>query len=120
MGFAMSERGIEVGDQITSEDRSGVLAIYTIASVKKRGGIYTCTAARGTELRLRTAGDGVSSETYSRYHWFRRTVDGDAERLAARRNVERLKRMMLDADPIKWTPEQVSAVLAAWPKDVAK
>jgi len=117
----MSERGIEVGDQITSEDSDGVLAVYTVASVKKRGSIYTCTTKSGVELRLRTLGDSVISADNGYFKsWLHRTVSGDAELLAARRNVEKLRGLMHNANPTKWTPEQVSAVLAAWPKDVAK
>lgn len=117
----MSERGIEVGDQITSEDRDGVLAIYTIVAVKRRGGIYTCTTNSGVDLRLRCRfGDDVGAVTYSHHSSFRRTIAGDAERLGERRNVEKLRRLVHNANPSKWTPDQVAAVLAAWPKDVAK
>lgn len=116
----MGERGIEVGDQITSEDRDGVLAIYDVAEVKKRGGIYTCTTKSGVELRLRCLGNDVHAVTYSHHSSFRRTVAGDGALLSNRRNVEKLRGLTYSARPYEWTPEQVSAVLAAWPKDAAK
>jgi len=116
------EHAIKVGDQITSEGHSGVNAIYTIAAVKKRGGIYTCTTKSGLELRLRCDGENVRISNAGVWLGtsFRRTAPGDVERLTERRNVEKLRGLVHNANPTKWTPEQVAAVLAAWPKDVSK